>query len=27
VALELKITEFWPKYAGKLNFYLSLLNE
>lgn len=27
VALELKVTEFRPKYAGKLNFYLSLLNE
>jgi len=27
VALELKVTEFKPEYAGKLNFYLSLLNE
>ncbi|QNE42183.1 DUF1016 domain-containing protein (plasmid) [Hymenobacter sp. NBH84] len=27
VALELKITEFRPEYAGKMNFYLSLLNE
>ncbi|HEX8326027.1 MAG TPA: PDDEXK nuclease domain-containing protein [Hymenobacter sp.] len=27
VAVELKITEFQPEYAGKMNFYLSLLNE
>lgn len=27
VAVELKITEFRPEYAGKMNFYLSLLNE
>lgn len=27
VAVELKVTEFRPEYAGKLNFYLSLLNE
>ena len=27
VAVELKITKFQPEYAGKLNFYLSLLNE
>lgn len=26
VAVELKITEFRPEYAGKMNFYLSLLN-
>ena len=26
VALELKIDEFKPEYAGKMNFYLSLLN-
>lgn len=27
VAVELKITEFQLKYAGKMNLYLSLLNE
>ncbi|SMB80644.1 protein of unknown function DUF1016 [Hymenobacter roseosalivarius DSM 11622] len=27
IAVELKITEFRPEYAGKMNFYLSLLNE
>lgn len=27
VAIELKITEFRPEYAGKMNFYLSLLND
>ncbi|MFD1468529.1 YhcG family protein [Hymenobacter caeli] len=27
VAVELKVTEFRPEYAGKVNFYLSLLNE
>ena len=27
VAVELKIDEFRPKYAGKMNFYLSLLNQ
>ena len=27
VAVELKITEFRPEYAGKMNFYLSLLND
>ena len=27
VAVELKVTEFRPEYAGKMNFYLSLLNE
>ncbi|GAA4001901.1 hypothetical protein GCM10022408_11510 [Hymenobacter fastidiosus] len=27
VAVELKIDEFWPEYAGKMNFYLSLLNQ
>lgn len=27
VAVELKITEFQPEYAGKMNVYLSLLNE
>ncbi len=27
VAVELKVTEFQPEYAGKMNFYLSLLNE
>lgn len=27
VAVELKITEFRPEYAGKMNFYLSLLNQ
>lgn len=27
VAVELKIDEFRPEYAGKMNFYLSLLNE
>ena len=27
VAVELKITEFQPEHAGKMNFYLSLLNE
>ncbi len=27
VAIELKVTEFMPEYAGKMNFYLSLLNE
>ncbi len=27
VAVELKNTEFRPEYAGKMNFYLSLLNE
>ncbi len=27
MAVELKITEFQPEYAGKMNFYLSLLNE
>jgi len=27
VAVELKITAFQPEYAGKMNFYLSLLNE
>ena len=27
VAIELKIDEFRPEYAGKMNFYLSLLNE
>ncbi len=27
MALALKATEFRPEYAGKLNFYLSLLNE
>lgn len=26
VAIELKVTEFKPEYAGKMNFYLSLLN-
>jgi len=26
VAVELKITAFQPEYAGKMNFYLSLLN-
>ena len=26
VAIELKIDEFRPEYAGKMNFYLSLLN-
>ena len=26
VAVELKITEFQPEHAGKMNFYLSLLN-
>jgi hypothetical protein len=26
VAVELKIDEFKPEYAGKMNFYLSLLN-
>ena len=27
VAVELKITDFPPEHAGKMNFYLSLLNE
>ncbi len=27
VAVELKVTEFQPEYAGKMNFYLSLLND
>ena len=27
VAVERKITEFRPEYAGKMNFYLSLLNQ
>ena len=27
MAVELKVTEFRPEYAGKMNFYLSLLNE
>ncbi len=27
MAPELKIAKFKPEYAGKLNFYLSLLNE
>ena len=27
MAVELKITEFRPEYAGKMNFYLSLLSE
>ena len=27
VAVELKIDEFRPEYAGKMNFYLSLLNQ
>ncbi len=27
MALELKIAKFKPEYAGKLNFYLSLLSE
>jgi len=27
VAIELKVTEFIPEYAGKMNFYLSLLNK
>lgn len=27
VAVELKVTEFRPEYAGKMNFYLSLLND
>lgn len=27
VAVELKITEFQPEHAGKMNFYLSLLND
>jgi len=27
LALELKIDEFKPEYAGKMNFYLSLLNQ
>jgi predicted nuclease of restriction endonuclease-like (RecB) superfamily len=27
VAIELKIDEFRPEYAGKMNFYLSVLNE
>ncbi len=27
VAIELKITEFKPEFAGKMNFYLSALNE
>ncbi len=27
VAIELKIDEFRPEYAGKMNFYLSLLNK
>ena len=27
VAIELKIDEFRPEYAGKMNFYLSLLNQ
>jgi hypothetical protein len=26
VAVELKIDQFKPQYAGKMNFYLSLLN-
>lgn len=25
--MQLKVTEFRPEYAGKINFYLSLLNE
>jgi len=27
VAVELKIDEFRPEYAGERNFYLSLLNQ
>jgi predicted nuclease of restriction endonuclease-like (RecB) superfamily len=27
IAVELKVTEFIPEYGGKMNFYLSLLNE
>jgi predicted nuclease of restriction endonuclease-like (RecB) superfamily len=27
VAIELKIDEFRPEYAGKMNFYLSVLND
>jgi len=27
IAIDLKVTEFIPEYAGKMNFYLSLLNE
>lgn len=27
MALALRVTEFKPEYAGKLNFYLSLLNK
>jgi len=27
VAVELKIDEFRPEYAGKMNFYLSVLNQ
>jgi predicted nuclease of restriction endonuclease-like (RecB) superfamily len=27
VAIELKVTEFKPEYAGKMDFYLNLLNE
>ncbi len=27
VALELKATKFKPEYAGKMNFYLNLLND
>lgn len=27
VAIELKIDEFRPEYAGKMNFYLSVLNQ
>lgn len=26
VAIDLKVTEFMPEFAGKMNFYLSLLN-
>lgn len=27
MAIELKIDALWPEYAGKMNFYLSVLNQ